>query len=185
METTSLSLLERLREPGQHESWARFARLYTPLLFIWARRLGLREQDAADLVQDVFLTLVTKLGTFRHRGTGSFRNWLYTVLLNRHRDLCRRRSLPIAPAGAAEPAADSEPDPVEEAEYQHLLVGRALQLMQSEFPAKTWKACWEHVVNGRPAAEVAAELGISPGYVYVAKSRVLNRLRQELQGLMD
>jgi len=185
MDTTSLSLLERLREPNPHDSWARFAKLYTPLLLLWAQRQGLREQDAADLVQDVFLTLVQKLSAYQHGGAGSFRNWLYTILLNRHRDYCRRRSLPIAPEAVSALAAVAEPNPVEEAEYQRLLVGRALQLMQAEFSTKTWKACWEHVVNSRPAAEIAAELGISAGSVYVAKSRVLNRLRQELQGLLD
>ena len=57
--------------------------------------------------------------------------------------------------------------------------------MQAEFAPGTWKACWEHVVMGRPAAEVAAELGLALGSVYVAKSRVMSRLRQELQGLLE
>ena len=57
--------------------------------------------------------------------------------------------------------------------------------MQAEFPAKMWRACWEHIVHSRPAAEVAAELGIAVGTVYVAKSRVLSRLRQELEGLLE
>jgi RNA polymerase sigma-70 factor (ECF subfamily) len=73
----------------------------------------------------------------------------------------------------------------DEAEYRQHLVSRALQLMQAEFSPTTWKACWEHVVAGRPASEVAAELGIAVGSVYVAKSRVMSRLREELQGLMD
>jgi RNA polymerase sigma-70 factor, ECF subfamily len=64
-------------------------------------------------------------------------------------------------------------------------VRRALELMQAEFPMRLWKACWEHVVNDRPAAEVAAELGIAVGTVYVAKSRVLSRLREELADLLE
>lgn len=185
MDTTSLTLLERLRLPDQSESWARFARLYTPLLLLWARRLGLQADDAANLVRDVFLTLVKKIAAFHHNGTGSFRNWLYTVLLNRHRDQCRRRSLPFVSADLAAVAAPEEPNAAEEEEYQRLLVARALQLMQAEFSANTWKACWEHVVNGRTAAAIAADLGISPGYVYVATAKVLRRLRQELKGLVD
>jgi RNA polymerase sigma-70 factor (ECF subfamily) len=74
---------------------------------------------------------------------------------------------------------------VSETEYRHWLVGRALELMRAEFQPTTWKACWECVVNSRPAADVAAELGISVGAVYMAKSRVLSRLRQELTGLLD
>jgi RNA polymerase sigma-70 factor (ECF subfamily) len=72
-----------------------------------------------------------------------------------------------------------------EAEYRRHLVGRALDLMQAEFQPTTWMACWEHVVSGKPAAEVAAQLGISLGAVRAAKCRVLRRLRQELAGLHD
>jgi RNA polymerase sigma-70 factor (ECF subfamily) len=77
------------------------------------------------------------------------------------------------------------PAAFEEAEYRQHLARRALELMQAEFPPATWKACWEVVVAGRPAAEVAAELAISIDSVYAAKSRVLRRLRQELAGLLD
>ena len=81
--------------------------------------------------------------------------------------------------------APPETDPFDEVEYRQQLVRRALQIMQAEFETTTWKACWEFVVSGRPAAEVAAELGVSVDVVYGAKSRVLRRLRQELDGLLD
>ena len=56
---TSVSVLQRLRQPHDKDAWGRFVRLYTPLLFYWARRVGgLQEPDAADLVQDVFTTLL-------------------------------------------------------------------------------------------------------------------------------
>jgi RNA polymerase sigma-70 factor (ECF subfamily) len=155
-----------------------------PLLLSWARRLGLQDADAADLVQDVFVTLVKKLPEFQYDGQRSFRNWLYTVLLNRWRDLCRRPGLLTAPEGALAEIPGPDAVPMEEAEYRQVLVAHALEIMKCEFSATTWKACWEHVVNGRPAAVVAAELGIGAGSVYVAKSRVLTRLRQELKGLL-
>ena len=100
--------------------------------------------------------------------------------------LRRRAELPVERGAAVADLAD--PDPAEafwEAEYRQHLVGRALTLMQAEFQPATWKACWETVVAGRPAAEVAAELGIGVGAVYMAKSRVLSRLRHELAGLLD
>ena len=82
-------------------------------------------------------------------------------------------------------AALPDEEPFDEVEYRQQLVRRALQIMQAEFEPTTWKACWESVVSGRAATEVAAELGVSVDVVYGAKSRVLRRLRQELAGLLD
>jgi RNA polymerase sigma-70 factor (ECF subfamily) len=188
MNTTNVSLLERLRRPEESEAWPRFVRLYTPLLFYWARRTGLGQEDAADLVQDVLTVLVQKLPTFEYEQGKSFRRWLHTVTLNKWRERGRRRKLPGK--GPDDPSLSSaavapEEEPFDEAEYRQQLVRQALQIMQSEFEPRTWKACWEAVVSGRPAGEIAAELGVSVDVVYGAKSRVLRRLREELVGLLD
>lgn len=188
MSTTPVSLLQRLKQPGEERAWERFTELYTPLLYFWMRRQGLQAQDAADAVQEVLALLVRKLPEFEYDRHGSFRAWLRTVALNKLRDLRRR---PLEPTvDANDPALANLPDPapedaLEEAEYRQHLVRQALQLMQQDFQPATWKACWEYAVEGRPAAEVAEELGIAIGMVYVAKSRVLARLRQELEGLLD
>jgi RNA polymerase sigma-70 factor (ECF subfamily) len=188
MMTTPVSLLERLRGSEQPAAWARFVELYTPVLFAWARRLGLQTQDAADLVQEVFTVLVQKLPEFQYDRQHSFRCWLRTVTLNKWRDACRRRNvLPLCPDGEplAELAGPEGPVNVAETEYRQHLVARALELMQAEFQPVTWKACWEFVVKDRPASEVANELGITVNAVYLAKGRVLRRLRAELEGLLD
>jgi RNA polymerase sigma-70 factor (ECF subfamily) len=182
MNTTSASLLQRLHQPAEQDAWGRFTLLYTPLLYYWAHRLGLAEADAADLVQDVFVTLVQKLPEFKYDASKGFRCWLRTILLNKWRDRARRQA-PVVTTTALETVAAPEEDGFGEVQYRQHLVRRALQLMQAEFAPKTWQACWQHVVEARPAAEVAAELGIAVGSVYVAKSRVLCRLRQELAGL--
>jgi RNA polymerase sigma-70 factor (ECF subfamily) len=188
MFTTPPSLLERMRDDPTRQAWQHFVDLYTPLLFAWARRLGLSEHDAADLIQDIFTILVEKLPGFRYDPARSFRAWLKTILLNRWRNYCRQRSLARA-AGTPPDLADvAAPDDVpffEEQEYRNALVSRALALMQAEFQTTTWRACWEFVVQGRPAADVAAELGITPNAVYLAKGRVLRRLREQLDGLLD
>jgi RNA polymerase sigma-70 factor (ECF subfamily) len=186
MHTTSLSLLEHLRSASDEQAWRRFVDLYTPLLFFWARRLGLQETDAADLVQEVFALLVRKLPEFDYNRRQSFRNWLRTVLHNKWRQLRRTRT----PAQAGEAALDqlAAPDPLvelAEREFQQHLSLRALELLREEFQESTWKACWEHVVCGRSAPEVAEELGLSVNAVYLASLRVLRRLRQELAGLID
>jgi len=185
---TPVSLLERLRRPDEAEAWSRFVELYTPLLYLWTRRVGLQEQDAADLVQDVMVSLVKILPTFQYDPRKSFRRWLRTMILNKWRDQRKRRTLESRLGGGAglEDVADpDDPDAFWEIEYRRRLVNRALEVMQTDFRPATWKACWEHVVEGRPAADVAKELGITAGAVYAAKIRVLDRLRQELADLLE
>ena len=184
---TPASLLERLRQPAQEQAWARFVDLYTPLLYCWARRTGCSESDAADLVQEVLTLLVRKLPVFRYDKHRSFRGWLHLVACNCWRNLKRRAALPRE-ADAPDLAELPAPEPAEpfwEAEYRNRLVGRALALMRTDLEPTTWKACWECVVAGRRAADVARELGVRVGTVYAAKSRVLSRLRRELAGLLD
>jgi len=185
---TSPSLLERLRQPADPDAWNRFVHLYSPLLHLWARRLHFSAEDAADRVQDVFLLLAGKLPEFRPDRRGCFRGWLWTVFLNRCREHVRRR--PDVLVAAARPQLDrlacaDDPAAWVEADYRQHVVGQALAVMRAEFPETTWRAVWESVACGRPPAEVAAELGIKVGAVYVARSRVLGRLRQELRGLLD
>jgi RNA polymerase sigma-70 factor (ECF subfamily) len=187
MLTTSASLLKRLKERSEQDAWKRFVLLYTPLLCCWAGRLGAQNADADDLVQDVFTLLYQKLPEFTYRPQKSFRAWLRTVLVNKWREGRRRRPIPTC----ADPAAVltlATPDPqvdFTEEEYRRFLVRRAFHLMQAEFTPTTWKACWETTVGDKAPAEVADELGISVRAVYLARIRVLQRLRQEMDGLLD
>src|SRR5262249_58188030 len=105
MHTTSASLLERLRQPAQQESWTLFVKLYTPLIFYWARRTGLKEEDAADLVQDVFTLLVKKMPEFQYAPGKSFRGWLRTVTLNKWRERQRRPTVAVVGEGQGPEAA--------------------------------------------------------------------------------
>ncbi|HTU21269.1 MAG TPA: sigma-70 family RNA polymerase sigma factor [Gemmataceae bacterium] len=185
--TTPLTLLERIQQAGDQAAWGRLVELYTPILFAWARRCGEDEHDAADLVQEVFVALVQALPTFQHEGSGRFRRWLRTLLLNKLRDR-KRRQVRTEKALAQRPGEIELPDAAElfwEADYHKELARRALLLMQAEFAPSTWKACWQTVVQGRSAAETARELGISENAVYIARCRVLRRLRQELGDLME
>ena len=182
MHTTPPSLLEQLRQPNDQQAWQRFVDLYTPLLFYSARRVGLQDSDAADLVQEVFALLVRKLPEFAYDQDKGFRNWLRTVLMNKWREIGRRNALPTAGA-VPERAAPDEIAALADEEFRRHLIVRALELMKAEFQPATWKACWEYAAVGRPAAEVAAELGVSVNAVYLATGRVLRRLRHELAGL--
>ncbi len=188
MYTTSLTLLERLRQPTDQVAWDRLVQLYSPFLYHCALRMGLSDADAADAVQDVFVLLINKLPTFQYAHTGSFRGWLRTVTVNKIHERHRKRQ-EIAIGGsdpqfkqAIDPA---DPDELWNIEYQQYVSRRALELIQAEFEPTTWKACWLTVVEGRPTSEVTAELGITLNALYVARSRVLRRLREELAGLLD
>jgi RNA polymerase sigma-70 factor, ECF subfamily len=187
MYTTSVSLLARLRQTVDQESWTRFVKLYTPLLYRWGRQVGLTDVDAADLVEDVLLTLIQKLPDFQYDPQGSFRGWLRTVALNKARENHRRRerATTIDNATLSRIATRAPQDVFEEHEYQQCLVRRALALMQNEFEPTTWQACWQCVVDDKLPATVARQLQISVNAVYLAKSRVLRRLHQELSGLLE
>ena len=184
MDSTSLNPLEQLSKPAGEDQWDRFMRRYTPLLAYWARRVGLQDQDADDLVQEVLIVIVRKLPGLRFQSGGSFRGWMRTVLINKWRDrLERRKVVPLK--GDVQTQVPEGADTLEEREHQLYILGHALRLMASAFEPATWQACWETVVCGRPATQVAAELGITVNAVYLAKSHVLRRLREDLQGLMD
>src|SRR5947209_14130289 len=150
MTKTPASLLERLREPFAPAAWERFALLYTPLIYTWGRQVGLQEQDASDLVQEVFVKLVQVLPTFTyHAHKGGFRRWLRTVTLNTWRDQHKRRGdrpLPGNEAALAEVEAPNGREAFWEAEYSLHLVNRAMALMPADFQPATWKAFWEPVV---------------------------------------
>src|SRR5262245_58872999 len=124
MHTTSVSLLERVRRPGEAKAWERFVELYTPLLYHWARSVGLQDQDAADLVQDVLTSLVRKMPEFTYDPGRSFRAWLRTVTLNQWRDNGKsraRRPLPNGGTALAEAEAPVRDDAFWEVEYRKRL----------------------------------------------------------------
>ncbi|MBN9522832.1 sigma-70 family RNA polymerase sigma factor [bacterium] len=190
MHTTSTTLLARVRELGDADAWGRFVRVYSPLLYSWARQMGLRHEDAVDLVQDVFAVLVQKLPTFDYDTHGRFRGWLWTVTRRRWVERRRRARLPLDPARdpAELPDADDPPDTgvgVEEAEFRAHLLRNVLPTLRGNFHASTWQAFWKHVVEGRPAAAVAAEEGVSVAAVYKAKLRVTAHLSRELGDLLN
>jgi RNA polymerase sigma-70 factor (ECF subfamily) len=188
MDSTSVSLLWRLRQPNQEAAWQRFVDLYAPLIYHWSRSQGLDPTDSSDLVQDVLAILVRKLPEFEYDPKQRFRGWLRTVTVNKACDFQRRRL--TRPSTGMEKtieriAVADGIDLFDEAEYRSFLVKRAMELMQAEFQDPSWQACWKHIVEGRKAADVAQELGLTANAVYIAKCRVMRRLRDELDGLME
>src|SRR5262249_12877101 len=150
--------------------------LYAPLVWHWCTRDGLPEQDRADAVQDVFGAVAAHLHQFHRQPGGTFRGWLRVITRNKVCDLHRRRRDEPAGAGGSEARRrfSQVPQPAEDEGSGRdgcRLVRRALELLRPEFAERTWLAFWRTAVEGRDAAEAAAELGMTPGAVRVAKCR--------------
>ena len=175
--------MDQLRGSNPGPAWGRFVRLYTPLLDHWAGKSGVPVADRADLIQEVFVVLIRVAPTFQYEPGRSFRAWLHTVFANKWKDACRKKSPGLLGSDAnAIPAAIP---PIDEAEYRAVLVARAAKLIEADFNAATWQAFQRTAVEEQPVAKVAAELGLTANAVYLARSRVLARLRHELAGLLD
>ena len=189
---TPSSLLDRLRSPGDGPAWERLLALYGPTVEGWCRRAGLSAEDAADVCQEVFRSVVRGITAFRRDRPGdSFRGWLYATTRNRVIDFRRRAGRQPQAAGGTdahdrllELPAEEPPDSQAAGTEARAVYERCVRLIRAEFEERTWRAFWAAAVDGRPAAEVAAELGMTPGAVYVAKSRVLKRLREEFGDLL-
>jgi RNA polymerase sigma-70 factor (ECF subfamily) len=185
---TQPSLLLRLRDPRNAEAWNAFLELYGPMIYALCRRRGLQDADAADVMQDVLRAAAQALPGFRYDpGVGSFRSWLLRVVRSK---LCnflawRGRQVP-APGGTTfDEALQSLPDRETDAAWEEAWRARAFhwaaERVRIEVAESTWKAFWETAVRARPTAEVAGELSMTPGAVYVARCRVLARLRARIE----
>ncbi len=187
------SLLERLKLESP-EAWRRLVHLFGPLVYQWCRRQGLQAADATDVGQEVFRAVAGGIGRFRRdRPADTFRGWLWTITRSKIADFRRRQQgQPQASGGSTAqlrlaelPAAEAAELPQSEPEPRGSLYRRGLRLIQDEFTERTWKAFWRVAVDGCRPAEVANEMGLSVNSVYLAKSRVLRRLREELGDLLD
>ena len=190
MTTTSESLLFRLQDFADRpdeQAWERFVALYTPLIFYWARGIGLDQTDASDLVQDVLTRVFQKLPQLKYDSTKSLRGWLRTVTINRYRELHRRKSSKVQTASESmieSLASVEQAESTWDIDYARLLVAQAMETMKDDFSAQTWQALERVIKDGRPVEEAAKATGVSPWTIYSAKSRLMKRLRDELDGLL-
>ena len=194
MADTSFSLLNRLRSQPDAESWRRLVELYTPLIRGWLRQHSVAPADADDLTQEVMTVVVHELPNFKHnQQRGAFRNWLRTITVHRLRVLWRsRHNRPVA-TGDSDflKMLDELEDPnsgmsrLWDQQHDQHVAHRLMELVEPQFKPTTWRAFRRVVLDGVTAAIAAAELHISVNAVLLAKSRVLSRLRQEMEGLTD
>lgn len=190
-ESTSTTLLARVKG-GDEDAWRRVIRLYGPLVLYWCRRSGLQEADRQDVFQEVFGAAARSISRFRReRSSGGFRCWLRKITENKLRDRFRKRLAQGVPTGGTTAyqqlleipgeASLTADGPVDSEE--NLLLRQALRLVRDEFVPRTWQAFWRSAADGISTAVVADQLNMTPAAVRKAKSRVLQRLREELGDL--
>lgn len=193
---TRATLLVRLRDPGDSGAWGEFVELYGPLVRGLARRMGLQDADAADLEQEVFRAVAHAIETFDpDPAAGSFRGWLHRITRNLMLNwLAAQKRQPRGSgdtgvarllADRVDPGASPEDSAVYDEAFRRRLFRWAADRVRPRVQASTWRAFWATAVEDRPAAEVAAELGLNVGAVYVHRNRVMASIRREIAGLGD
>jgi RNA polymerase sigma-70 factor (ECF subfamily) len=190
---TRASLLARLRDPLDAAAWAQFIEIYTPLVYGYARKQGLQHADAADLAQDVFGAVAGAIQRLQYDPRlGTFRGWLFTFVrrrLARHRaargnrfrgsgNTHVQRLLEQCPAPEAMEAQW-------EAEWRTRLFAWACEQARRDVTDSTWQAFWRTAVDGHPCKQVAADLGLSVAAVYLARSRIVARLKELIRSAQE
>ena len=187
-------MLLRLRNLDDQEAWNQFVDRYAPLVFRWCRENRLQDSDASDVTQEVLGKLVASMRGFEYQPSkGSFRGWLRTVTRNAVRDLARRWEQRIRGSGDSQVseflhqiASPSQLDALAESiesQYQAELLSEAEALVKLRVNPNTWRAYQMAAMEQVPAKDVAEILSMSISDVYVAKSRVLKHLRDEVARL--
>src|SRR6516164_9141906 len=193
MEDTRKSLLLRA-QTGEEHAWKDLTDLYRPLIVGWLKRQRVATRDIDDLGQEVLLSVVKYLPSFEHSGRpGAFRSWLRTIVCSRTTDYWRAIGAGAQASGGSGAIAalqqiadpDSDLNRQWDEEHDRYVLGCLLDAVDEEFEPATLRAFRRLALDGAGGAEVAEELAMSVAAVYRAKSRVLQRIRQEAQGLID
>lgn len=189
--TTRASLLLRIRNARDQEAWRHFVQIYAPVVYGYAREHGLQDADAADVTQEVLRAVSAAAGRFNYDPKrGSFRGWLFTVAHHKVCDLLTQQRRQVRGTGGTcgqellegQPTRD-EDKALWDREYERRLFNWAAEQVRENFYDSTWQAFWQTAVEGKSGKEVAEQLGMTVAAVYLAKSRVMARLRAQIQQL--
>lgn len=191
---TQPTLLVRIRDAHDQEAWSRFVDLYAPLVYGFLRKRGLQDADAADLTQEVMRQVATAAKSFEYdTKRGSFRNWLLKVVQNRLTDYWRRANVRERGAGDtnAQQWLNELPEPASldsnaewDADYERQLFHFAANIVKVDFTPTTWQAFWMTAIDGQSGRDVAQQLDMTVAAVYLAKGRVMTRLKDQIRLLV-
>lgn len=186
---TRESLILRLKDVDDAHAWQDFAEIYQPLIFALARKRGLQEADAFDLTQEVLTRVARSIDRWDpDPARGSFRGWLATITRNMVIQFFRQNNRLPRTGNATEiqnllrNQPDESGDTSEfDLEHDRQLFAWAANKVRTQFEPKTWQAFWETAVEQQSVASVAQRLQISKGAVYIARSRVMDRLKRTVE----
>jgi RNA polymerase sigma-70 factor, ECF subfamily len=187
---TRISLIARLSDISDHEAWREFAALYEPFIYRQGRRFGLQPADARELVQEVLIAVSKAVRNFEVApDRGRFRTWLYAVGRNvclrylaklRSRELSGQNSELTALLTELPNRESTDTGELNIELQRHFFLAMSRQV-RSEFRPNTWSAFWQTAVENHSIQSVAEGLKLSVGAVYVARSRVMARLKELIQ----
>lgn len=188
---THPSLLLRIRDARDRQAWSEFVEVYAPLVYGFGRKNGLQDADAADLTQEVLHVVSAAIGKLEYDPErGSFRGWLFTIVRRRLHNALNRKARECRGSGSSsvQVVLEAVPAPEKqralwEQEFEGRLFTFAADRMRHEFQPSTWEAFRLTAVEGKSGKEAAAALGMTAAAVYLAKRRVLLRLKEEVQRL--
>ena len=179
---TRNSLILRLRNREDVESWREFVAIYQPVIYRVARQRGMQDADAHELVQRVLIAVARAVDRFQpDKNRAKFRTWLYRITHNEFcKELAQSRKQAVSGDSAVREMLERLPQKEDEdfsIEYRRSVFRWAADQVRPRVKPTTWQAFWRTSVDGEDAEQVAAELGMSVGAVYVSRSRVMARLQ--------
>lgn len=191
---TRLSLLVRLSDARDDDAWSQFVEIYAPLVYGYARKHGLQDADAADLTQDVLQAVSGAIRGFEYDPRhGSFRGWLFTIVRNKLLNFVAAQKRPGRGSGDSDvqqrlqelPAREDDRMAWWDEEYERRVFAWASEQVRGRFSESTWQAFWQTAVEGKTGPQAAHELRMTVAAVYLAKGRVMARLKEIIRELLD
>jgi RNA polymerase sigma-70 factor (ECF subfamily) len=182
---TRPSLLVRLRDARDEEAWSEFTAVYEPVIYRMAKRRGMQDADAREVVQEVLMSVAAAIDRFDLDGVGSFRGWLSRItrnaIVDRFRSFAARRES-IDASGVVRVLDETSGKEKIVDEFEHDRRKQLFRWAAGHVRQRTgevnWIAFWKTSVEGKSTSVVALELGITEGAVYVARCRILRRVRE-------
>ena len=188
---TRLSLIVRLKSEQNEIAWRDFVGVYEGFLSQIARRQGVPERHVADVTQQILMAIVRSIEGWKDDGNAaSFRRWLSTVSRNVViRFMTQERRQPAAVGGSDLVAllqqVEEKPDELEIQRYQHELIVWAAEQVRLEFLETSWQAFWATVIEQKSVEQVAQDLNVSTGSIYMSRSRIMAKIRKIIKTVME